>query len=229
MEIGLAEEYLLLALDDTSGRPLIGAPQLQFALAGAAVAELMLRGALDVSDGVDGGQKGRFRVTGRATPSDPLQREILVLLDGRKPKDAIRKIGQGSFARTLRETLQQGLAARGVLREEQVKVLGLFPSTTWKSHDPAPEAAVRERVLAALTGSADLDEATAALVSLLRATDLIRRLFPDQDRRELKRRAKEIADSEWAGAAVKRAIDELNAVMIAVMASTTAATTAGTT
>ncbi|MFD7308105.1 GPP34 family phosphoprotein [Promicromonospora sp. NPDC059942] len=229
MEIGLAEEYLLLALDDTSGRPLIGAPQLQFALAGAAVAELMLRGALDVSDGVDGGQKGRFRVTGRATPSDPLQHEILALLDGRKPKDAIRKIGQGSFARTLRETLQQALAARGVLREEQVKVLGLFPSTTWKSHDPAPEAAVRERVLAALTGSADLDEATAALISLLHATDLVRRLFPDQDRRELKRRAKEIADSEWAGAAVKRAIDELNAVLIAVLASTTAATTAATT
>lgn len=229
MEIGLAEEYLLLALDDTSGRPLIGAPQLQFALAGAAVAELMLRGALDVSDDVDGGQKGRFRVTGRATPSDPLQREILALLDGRKPKDAIRKIGQGSFARTLRETLQQGLAARGVLREEQVKVLGLFPSTTWRTHDPAPEAAVRERVLAALTGTADLDETTAALVSLLHATDLIRRLFPDQDRRELKRRAKEIADSEWAGAAVKRAIDDLNAVMIAMMASTTAATTAGIT
>ncbi|MFJ3403339.1 GPP34 family phosphoprotein [Promicromonospora sp. NPDC090134] len=229
MEMSLAEEYLLLALDDTSGRPLIGAQHLQFALAGATVAELMLRGALDVSDGVDGGQKGRFRVTGRATPSDPVQLEILGLLDGRKPKDAIRKIGQGSFARTLRETLQQGLAARGVLREEQVKVLGLFPSTTWKTHDPAPEAAVRERVLAALTGSADLDEAMAALVSLLHATDLIRRLFPDQDRQELKRRAKEIADSEWAGAAVKRAIDDLNAVMIAVMASTTAATTAGTT
>lgn len=229
MEIGLAEEYLLLALDDASGRPLLSTQHLQFALAGASVAQLTLDGALDVSDGADGGQKGRFRVTGRATPSDPVQREILGLLDGRRPKDAIRKVGQGSFARTLRDALQQGLAARGVLREEQVKVLGLFPSTTWPAHDPAPEAAVRERVLAALTGDVAPDERTAALVSLLLATDLTRKIYPDQDRRELKRRAKAIAESEWAGAAVKRAIDDLNAVMIATMASTTAATTAGTT
>lgn len=229
MEIGLAEEYLLLALDDASGRPLLSTQHLQFALAGASVAQLTLDGALDVSDGADGGQKGRFRVTGRAAPSDPVQREILGLLDGRRPKDAIRKVGQGSFARTLRDALQQGLAARGVLREEQVKVLGLFPSTTWPAHDPAPEAAVRERVLAALTGDVAPDERTAALVSLLLATDLTRKIYPDQDRRELKRRAKAIAESEWAGAAVKRAIDDLNAVMIATMASTTAATTAGTT
>ncbi|MGW2091864.1 GOLPH3/VPS74 family protein [Promicromonospora sukumoe] len=229
MEIGLAEEYLLLALDDDSGRPLLSTQHLQFALAGASVAQLTLDGALDVSDGADGGQKGRFRVTGRATPSDPVRREILGLLDGRRPKDAIRKVGQGSFARTLRDALQQGLAARGVLREEQVKVLGLFPSTTWPAHDPAPEAAVREHVLAALTGDTAPDERTAALVSLLLATDLIRKVFPEQDRRALKRRAKEIAESEWAGAAVKRAIDDLNAVMIATMASSTGAATAGTT
>ncbi|MFD7021093.1 GPP34 family phosphoprotein [Promicromonospora sukumoe] len=229
MEIGLAEEYLLLALDDASGRPLLSTQHLQFALAGASVAQLTLDGALDVSDGADGGQQGRFRVTGRATPSDPVQREILALLDGRRPKEAIRKVGQGGFARTLRDALQQGLAARGVLREEQVKVLGLFPSTTWPAHDPAPEAAVRERVLAALTGDAAPDERTAALVSLLLATDLTRKIYPDQDRRELKRRAKAIAESEWAGAAVKKAIDDLNAVMIATMASTTGAATAGTT
>ncbi len=227
MELSLAEEYLLLALDDASGRPLLSGQHLQFALAGAAVAGLTLRGALGVSDDVDGGQKGRFRATGRATPSDPLEREILDLLEGRRPKDAIRKIGQGSFARTLRDALQQGLAARGVLREEQVKVLGLFPSTTWPAHDPAPEAAVRERVLGALTGSADLDEATAALVSLLHATDLTHKVFPDQDRRALRRRAKEISESQWAGDAVKRAIDEVNAVMVATMVATTGAATAG--
>ena len=60
-------------------------------------------------------------------------------------------------------------------------------------------------VLAALTGTADADAPTAALISLLLATDLIRKLFPEQDRRALKSRAKEVAESEWAGAAVKRA------------------------
>lgn len=231
MELSLAEEYLLLALDDASGRPLLSAQHLQFALAGASVAELTLSGALNVSDGADGGRKGRFHVTGRATPSDPLQREILDLMHERRPKDAIRKIGQGSFAKRLRETLQKGLAARGVLREEQIKILGLFPSTAWPAHDPAPEAGVRERVLLALTGSepGSLQPGgpTAALISLLLATDLIRKVFPDQDHGALKRRAKEIAASEWAGAAVKRAIDEVNAVMVAATVAATGAATAG--
>lgn len=227
MDLSLAEEYLLLALDDTSGRPLLSGQHLQFALAGASVADLTLRGALEVSDGADGGRAGRFRATGRATPSDPMQREVLDLTHDRKPKDAVRKVGQGGFARRLRDSLQQGLAARGVLREEEVKILGLFPSSTWTPHDPAPEIAVRERVLAALTGRADADERTAALVSLLLATDLIRKIFPDQDRRALKRRAKQIAESEWAGAAVKRAIDELNAAMVAATVAATSAATAG--
>jgi hypothetical protein len=227
MDLSLADEYLLLALDDTSGRPLLSGQHLQLALAGASVADLTLRGALEVSDGADGGRAGRFRATGRAAPSDPMQREVLGLVHDRRPKDAVRKVGQGSFARRLRDVLQQGLAARGVLREEEVKILGLFPSSTWTPHDRAPEAAVRERVLAALTGRADADERTAALVSLLLATDLIRKIFPDQDRRALKRRAKEIAESEWAGAAVKRAIDELNAVMVASTVAATGAATAG--
>ncbi|MDR7382750.1 GOLPH3/VPS74 family protein [Promicromonospora iranensis] len=227
MELSLAEEYLLLALDDTSGRPLISGQHLQFALAGASVADLTLRGALEVSDGADGGRAGRFRVTGRATPSDPMQREILELMHERRPKDSIRKVGQGSFAKRLRDALQQGLAARGVLREEEVKILGLFPSSTWTPHDPTLETAVRGRVLAALTGRADADERTAALVSLLLATDLNRKVFPDQDRRALKRRAKEIAESEWSGAAVKRSIDEVTAVMIATTVAATSAATAG--
>lgn len=227
MDLSLAEEYLLLALDDTSGRPLLSGQHLQLALAGASVADLTLRGALAVSDGADGGRAGRFRVTGRATPSDPVQREVLDLTHDRKPKDAVRRAGQGGFARRLRDSLQQGLAARGVLREQEVKILGLFPSSTWTPHDPAPEAAVRERVLAALTGRADVDERTAALVSLLLATDLTRKVFPGQDRRALKRRAKEIAESEWAGAAVKRAIDELNAAMVAATVAATGAATAG--
>jgi hypothetical protein len=82
-------------------------------------------------------------------------------------------------------------------------------------------------VLRALTGSETPDERTAALVSLLLGTDLVRKVFPEQDRRALRRRAKEISESEWSGAAVKRAIDDVNAVMVATMVATTGAATAG--
>lgn len=219
MNLRLTEEYLLLALDDTSGRLLLSSQYLQIALAGAALDELTVLGALAVSDGADGGRKDRFRITGRAEPSDPLQRGVLDLADGRTPRSTIRKVGQGKHARELRESLQQGLAERGVLNEEQAKVLWVFPSTRWTAHDPAPEAAVRARVLAALTSSATPDERTASLVSLLLATSLLRKVFPGQDQRALKRRAKEISASQWVGAAVKKVIDEVNAAAASAASS----------
>ncbi|HEV6955579.1 MAG TPA: GPP34 family phosphoprotein [Promicromonospora sp.] len=223
MQLSLAEEYLLLALDDTSGRPLLSTQYLQLGLAGAVAADLALQGVLALSDGTDGGRKGRFRSTGRATPSDPVLRDVLAMAEGRKPQDAVAKAGQGAAARRVRETLLDRLATGGVLRAEQAKILGLFPTTRWPAHDPAPEAAVRARLLDALTGRATPDERTAALVSLLLATDLVRKVYPDQDRRALRRRAKEIADAQWAGAAVKTAVDSLAAATTAVLVATTTA------
>ncbi|MCP2263661.1 GPP34 family phosphoprotein [Promicromonospora thailandica] len=224
MQLSLAEEYLLLALDDTSGRPLLSTQYLQLGLAGAAAADLALHGVLTVSDGTDGGRKGRFRSTGRAAPADPVLRDVLTTTEGRTPQDAVGKAGQGTTGRRVRETLLDRLAAGGVLRAEQAKVLGLFPTTRWPAHDAAPEAAVRARLLDALIGRTAPDERTAALVSLLLATDLVRKVYPDQDRRALRRRAKEIADSQWAGAAVKKAVDALTAATTAVLVATTSAT-----
>jgi hypothetical protein len=45
----IAEEYLLLALDDKSGKPRIGSDRLEPALGGALLAELALRERIGVS------------------------------------------------------------------------------------------------------------------------------------------------------------------------------------
>jgi len=70
------------------------------------------------------------------------------------------------------------------------------------------------------------NERTGALIALLSALNVVPKVVTDAvDKRALKQRAKEIADSDWAAAAVKKAVAEMQAAITAaiVVASSTAA------
>jgi hypothetical protein len=82
------------------------------------------------------------------------------------------------------------------------------------------EQAIRARVESVLAG-AEPDERGAMLIAVLHACKLDRKAFPDAD----KERFKEIAEGEWAGAAVRKAIA---AVYTAVTVTTIAAVAAAT-
>jgi hypothetical protein len=74
------------------------------------------------------------------------------------------------------------------------------------------------------------DERTGALIALLSALDVVPKVVTDAvDRKALKRRAKEIAESDWAAAAVRRAVQDMQAAVTAsiVVASTAGATSGG--
>jgi hypothetical protein len=216
----LTEEFLLLALDDVSGKPLLDSTKLHAAIAAAALVELTVRGALEVATADTDVKKGRLRRTGRATPTESIMIEILERAHGQKPTNAVSEIGGiSSFrnrASTLKDQLLAGLAADGVLTEQSSKILGLFPTTSWKQHDGRVEHEIRTRVHTALTTTLPPDPQTAALVSLLSATDLAHRLF-DGDKRQIRGRAKEISRSDWAGPAIKASVDEMTAVMTTVI------------
>jgi hypothetical protein len=62
----------------------------------------------------------------------------------------------------------------------------------------------------------------AALTSLLVAVDAVAKVVPTDDRRALVRRAEVVAEGEWAGAAVKKAVDAVNAALIAAFAAASA-------
>ncbi|CAM3531958.1 GPP34 family phosphoprotein [Occultella aeris] len=214
----LAEEYLLLILDDESGKPLLDASSLHTAIAAAALTDLVYDGALEITESDGPVKKGRFARTGRAEPTDPLRLEILEKAHGRKPKDAVSAIG-GMFswsdrAKTLKEQLLERLAGEGVLEQQESKILGIFTSTRWTPGEVDVEREIRDRVRAVLVDGAEPDRHTATLISLLQATRVVRKVFPDADRTVIDQRAKNIAASDWAGTAVRQVIDEATAVMV---------------
>ncbi|MEV6281611.1 GPP34 family phosphoprotein [Kribbella sp. NPDC051770] len=219
----IAEDLLLLLYDDETGKPLAGSPGLDYGLAGAVVVELTLLGKVDITTDRDEGKPGRLKVLdGSPTGDVVLDERLAVLVDkaGKRPKDAMRKV-----SKNLREPLLRRLAERGILQAEDAKVLGLFPVTRWPAKDARHEAEVRAALEQVLKLGTPPDERTGALIALLSALNVVPKVVTDAvDKRALKRRAKEIAQSEWAAEAVRRAVQEMQAAVTAsiVVASSAA-------
>ena len=221
----LAEDLLLLVTDDASGRLAAPGAQVDAGLGGANLVELTLLGKVDVAGEQDQGRPGRIIVRDPSPPGDDVldaALRTLVARQGSKPSAVIRPLGKD-----LRPVLYQRLVASGVLRAGQGRALGIFPTRTWPAQDPSHEAETRQLVTQALIQPAAPDERTAALIALLHALKFEHKVVDPRShqlsRRQLRARAAEIAEGNWASEAVRKAIDEMMAAVAAASAAATAA------
>ncbi|OZE23301.1 MULTISPECIES: GPP34 family phosphoprotein [unclassified Rhodococcus (in: high G+C Gram-positive bacteria)] len=220
----IAEDLLLLLLDDDSGKPLADSTKLPRVLAGALVVELAMTGSLRIT-GLDEQIKKDHVVVAGSRPEDEFLRRVFDLVASAsrpmKPQKVIEK-----SQKNLAKELAARLVAQGFVTEKKDKVLGLFPTTTWPAQDTSREKVLRDALRSALVDGTTPSPHTAALISLISAVDLTHKVIEDADKKLLKRRAKEIAEGEWAGAAVRKAVSDVNAaVMAAVMVPVIVSTT----
>jgi Golgi phosphoprotein 3 len=209
-KLSLAEELLLLALNDEKGTVLMaGATGLPYGLAGALLVELIAAGLLRI--------EGKALV---AAPSGSARDEILdgvlsELRSAKRTRDIKHWVGKvGRSGGKIRAKLAERLVAKGILRKEEGRLLLIFPTTRYPQVNPSPEYGVRERVRAALRGMTPPDERTAALISLVHACDLVGPLFEKGERREAKKKAKEISANQPVGSAVARTVEAVKAAVI---------------
>lgn len=225
----LTVEFLLLALGDETGKPLVDSTKLKAAVAGAAIVDLTLDGALRLTEKGDPEFKaGRLVRTGQTVPDGRLD-EVAELSHNRKPRDAVSRIGGMSAwkdrAGGLKDAVLDDLVAEGVLTHEHGKALGLFPTNAWPLVRPEVEREILDRVRSAVVTGTEPDPRTSTLVALLHAVDLLPKLFPDQPKRELRARGKAVADAEWGAEAVRKAVQDVQtAITAAIVASSVAAT-----
>jgi len=220
-ELLLAEELLLLVLDDDKGRD--NTLGVESGLAGALLLELAAGEWLDEADGKIVPLAG---LPGRPVPTGLLADALAVIQASDKPRDAkgwVRKL-PGEL-KPIKGRVAQGLVARGVLSEQRRKVLGLIPYSSYPEADPEPERLLRERLRGELTGDGDLSSRTVLLVPLLRAYDLVGKIVLKDERTAAKLRAKELAeDPVHVGGAVRSA---LMGMQVAVTAAVTTSVAAG--
>ena len=215
MELILAEQLLLLFLDDekgSDGASWGGDP----GLAGAILLDLTAAGALSADD------DDKLVAAPDAAPDHPLLATAhAAIAASEKRRDAKGWVGSlPKELKPLRERTAERLVEHGVLTEERRKLIGLFPTTRFPEADPEPERDLRERLRAVLVTERQPTPRDAMLVALLMPYDLVKKLVPRERRKDAQRRAKDIAEG---GAAAKAVDDTIKGIQAAVIASTTAA------
>lgn len=211
MELILAEQLLLLFLDDEQGSTR-ASRTVNPGLAGAVLVDLNRAHALDAAG-------GELVAAPEAAPDHPLLAAAhAAIAAADKPRDA-----KGWIARLPREVkpLRERTAARlvelGLLVEERRKRLGIIDVTRFPQADPAPARDLRERLRAILRSERQPTPQEAALISLLYPYEMWGRLAPDDRRKELKRRAGEVADG---GVAAQGLDDTQQGIQAAVLSAT---------
>lgn len=220
----IAEDVFLLLVDDTEGKPSVDSTKFPRVLAGALILELAMNGAVRITEKNEPVKDGRLVVAG-PPPADPLLARAHAAIASEKhpmkPQKAIEKL-----QKKLTEEVGSRLASQGFVTEKRDKVWGLFPTTTWPARDVRRQDWARKWIASAVVDGTTPTPEISALISLVAAVDAVPKVLPGVDKKMAKRRAKEIADGEWASAAVRKAVQDVNtavmaAVMVPIMVSTT--------
>ncbi|MEV7402188.1 GPP34 family phosphoprotein [Streptomyces sp. NPDC091267] len=193
----LPEELLLLALDPQRGKPYCRNRFLEYAMAGAALAELELQGRIAE-------QRGQVQVVNPLEPPDPLLAALMRSL----PAPGKSRSGSGVAARRwVRHTARQvegmyldALVQRGLLRRETRRFLGLLPYHRHPVVAKDLAAQARQRFAAAEQAGFP-DHRSRALAALVAAAGLTRFVATGRGSRGAMRH---LVREQWPAHAVHR-------------------------
>ncbi|MDG4793360.1 GPP34 family phosphoprotein [Micromonospora sp. WMMD1082] len=155
--VPLAEELLLLAYDDETGRATLPRISLDLGMAAAVLIELALAGRIAYADGA--------LTAADPTPTgEPVTDAVLAKIAGdtpHSPSSWVQRLRHG-----LRDRILGDLCDQGVVRDVDETELGFIHVHRYPVVDRSVEAETRQRLAEALTGAAP-DERTAALATLV--------------------------------------------------------------
>lgn len=158
--VALAEELLLLAYDDVSGKALGSRIGLDLGMVAAVLVELALAGRIAYSD-------GSIVVTNPTPTGESIADDVLARIAAdtpHTPASWVQRLRHG-----LRDRVLADLCARGVIRDVDETAMGFIHLHRYPTVDNTIETEVRARLAKALAGDEPPDERTAALATLVSA------------------------------------------------------------
>lgn len=215
----IADELLLLSLDETTGKAIAPGLNLDAALVAALLVELALTERISIAPAEAGwNARGRVTVISTRPTDDPDLDAVLVALsekDGQKVKNLVSPMSWKPVSKGLKDRRLARLVQQGVLTEQRSAVLGLRSHPTV---NPGPGREVRARLWAALVDGLTPTERTVALIALVEATGILPKVVVGPDRKLVKARAKQLSQGDWAAKAVKDAVAEATSAMASAAA-----------
>ncbi|MEU7929141.1 GPP34 family phosphoprotein [Micromonospora sp. NPDC049801] len=156
--VALAEELLLLAYDDSTGKATMPRISLDLGMAAAVLVELALAGRIAFAD-------GSLTVIDATPTGEPVTDGVLARIAAdtpHTPASWVQRLRHG-----LRDKILGDLCAQGVVRDVDETELGFIHVHRYPVVDTSVEADTRRRLADALAGAAAPDERTAALATLV--------------------------------------------------------------
>ncbi len=143
-ELSLPQAFLLLATNDNDGKPEVPVFALRTTVAAAILAELELAGAIEL--------RGKHvRATGAAPPTD--YGHELELIRGKSRPHTPKRWVSMLEGRAGVQRVYEAMASRGIVEHVGEKRLGVFRGVRYPERDHGPEAALLEKLQAALSGA----------------------------------------------------------------------------
>lgn len=205
----LAEELLLVALDDESGSVLNLPPlALELGLAAAIVGELTLEGRIDTDP-------SKLFVTSKAPLGDSILDEALADIAS-EPKQLSSELWLRRLAEegpVLRERITQRLVGRGVLQSVEKRLLWVFRTRVYPPTSGIEEQEVKNRIMTLLNNDDIPSPRDALLIGLLRATGIFDVLLSEQEHSRLRNRIDSLANLEEIGRSLNQTVAALQVAL----------------
>ena len=210
------EEIVLLALDDKTGK-FVDLPPLAMdqALAGAALLELAFQNRIDTD------LTHLSLVSPKPTGEEMLDPLLEKIVTAKDKKDAKYWVGVFSVdGEKIREKVLRRLVQRGILKQEEKKILWVIPGRRYPMVNDQEEREVRKRIRSVVVDGEVPGPRDVVLVSLASACQLLRSVFTDADLLKYSARIAEVSKMDLIGRAVSKSVAEVQeAVMRAVLYS----------
>ena len=212
-ELTIPESVLLLALNDETGE--CKGAYIDYGLAGAALAELVLQGRLaEIGD-----PPRKLAVVDTKPVGDGYIDACLKVVSAcsaeRNAREYVNALAGNS---ELTHPLYDRLAERGIVSETKSKIL-FFTRTTYPEANPVPERELKRRLRAVIAGNGPVDVRDGTIITLAYYSDILQHNFERDLLKAHKERIKAIAEGGMLpSSATKSAIEAVQAaVMIAAM------------
>ncbi len=206
------QEYLLLALRNKEGTPLTG--MIEYALAGALIADLFLMGKITLDE-----NSKLIDVIDLTKLADPILNAVLHSIHSVKRRAKLDTwVFRVAGTKNLRRDVALELCKQGILKADRGNILLIFTREIFPEINSAPEKKINERLRKAIFHeSENIEPHTAVLIALANSTGLLSFAFGRAELKTRKKHIKRICEGEMIGKVTQEAMVGVQAALMTTL------------
>lgn len=211
LNFNIPEKLFILSIDDEQGAITTSVKNtLYYGLAGAALAELALVGKFELQD-------NRLTVIDPTPVGNNWLDEILATITAeRKPRKLSRWVDTIGGKQTIKRMAEQ-LAEQNVIRIEKKRYLWVIPYEVYPQVDASAKYWVKHQLRAIVLTGEKAETPDIALLSLLKATRLLRLVFTRDERKHAEKHLDVLIQGEVFGEAVAHLLEDIESAALSTM------------